>query len=83
MLLNSDTTRIKIQEFDTDSPQEYFVDLKDQILINTDLNNDTSEITFSLAFEDGNNEDDDDEYSGENETGQEETEEEKRVRFYC
>jgi len=85
-LLHSDTIRIKIQRLDPVHEQESFLDSKDQILMNTDFNNETddiNEITFSLAFDDGNNEDYDDGYTYENETEQEEAEEEKRVRFYC
>jgi hypothetical protein len=76
MLLHTDTTRSKIQQFDSE----------DQISINSEFNNDTddmNEITFSLVFDDENSEDYDDEYIHENETEQEETEEEKRVIFYC
>ncbi len=78
MLLHSDTTRISIQQFDSVANQEYFLDSKDQILINSNFNHDAdemNEITFSLTFDDGN----DDNSIHENETEQEEISEGKGV----
>jgi len=85
MLLQSDTTRINIQQFDSVPQQEIFLNSNDQILMNSYVSNDTddtNEITFSLSFDDGNDEDYDDDYAYENETEQEEIDEEKRVRCY-
>ena len=45
-----------IQRFDPLVHQETSVDVKDQVLINSNVdNNEMDEITFSLPFDDGNN----------------------------
>ncbi|CAM4914423.1 unnamed protein product [Rotaria socialis] len=82
MLLDSDTARVSMQRFDSIiHNKELFLNQKlntnDQILINSNKNNDNSEISPSVVFDDENYED---EYMYDDDAYVEETHKDKRIR---